>query len=66
MEQCLLLQPLDPLSATPTLLTSLRVKNGTTNITFNQTNNSPEALDAAEIYRNTKTQLAMAKDQLTV
>lgn len=41
-------------------------QNGTTNITFNQTNNSPEALDAAEIYRNTKTQLAMAKDQLTV
>ena len=41
-------------------------QNGTTNITFNQTNNSPEALDAADIYRNTKTQLAMAKDALTV
>ena len=41
-------------------------QNGATNITFNQTNNSPEALDAADIYRNTKTQLAMAKDALTV
>lgn len=41
-------------------------KNGVTNITFNQTNNSPEALDAATIYRNTNTQLAMAKDKLTL
>lgn len=39
---------------------------GVTNITFNQTNNSPEALDPAVIYRQTKTQLAMAKDKLTV
>ena len=41
-------------------------QNGVTNITFNQTNNSPEALDAATIYRNTNTQLAMAKDKLTL
>ena len=41
-------------------------QNGVTNITFNQTNNSPEALDAATIYRQTKTQLAMAKDKLTL
>ena len=41
-------------------------QNGITNITFNQTNNSPEALDAATIYRNTNTQLAMAKDKLTL
>ena len=41
-------------------------QNGVTNITFNQTNNSPEALDAATIYRNTSTQLAMAKDKLTL
>ena len=41
-------------------------QNGVTNITFNQTNNSPEALDAATIYRHTKTQLAMAKDKLTL
>ena len=41
-------------------------QNGVTNITFNQTNNSPEALDAATIYRQTHTQLAMAKDKLTL
>ena len=41
-------------------------QNGVTNITFNQTNNSPEALDAATIYRQTKTQLAMVKDKLTL
>ena len=41
-------------------------QNGITNITFNQTNNSPEALDAATIYRQTHTQLAMAKDKLTL
>ena len=41
-------------------------QNGVTNITFNQTNNSPEALDAATIYRNTNTQLAMVKDKLTL
>lgn len=41
-------------------------QNGATNITFNQTNNSPEALDAATIYRDTHTLLAMAKDKLTL
>ena len=41
-------------------------QNGITNITFNQTNNSPEALDAATIYRDTHTLLAMAKDKLTL
>ena len=47
-------------------LTILNSQNGVTNITFNQTNNSPEALDAATIYRQTHTQLAMAKDKLTL
>jgi tape measure domain len=45
---------------------SLTSQNGGFNITFNQTNNSPEALDAATIYRQTRNQLAQAKDQLSL
>jgi tape measure domain-containing protein len=34
-------------------------------ITFNQTNNSPKAISAAETYRNTKNQLSVARGVLT-
>ena len=36
------------------------------NINFQQINNSPKALSAIEIYRNTRSQLAMAKEALSV
>jgi len=39
---------------------------GTTNIVFNQTNNSPEALTTSDIYRQTRSQLATAKIKLGV
>ena len=35
------------------------------NITFEQNNYSPKSLSASEIYRNTKSQLALAKEALT-
>lgn len=56
-------RPPAPIAVDPS---DTKSQNGVTNITFNQTNNSPEALDAATIYRNTNTQLAMAKDKLTL
>ena len=56
-------RPAAPIAVDPS---DTKSQNGVTNITFNQTNNSPEALDAATIYRNTNTQLAMAKDKLTL
>ena len=34
---------------------------GSTQVIFNQTNNSPEALSPAEVYRQTKNQLSQAK-----
>lgn len=39
--------------------------SGDTILNFNQVNNSPEALDDVEIYRQTKRQIAMAKEELT-
>lgn len=36
------------------------------NVTFNQTNTSPKALSDVEIYRNTKSQLALAKEELSL
>lgn len=41
------------------------VQNGSP-ITFNQYNNSPKALSSAEIYRQTKNQLSLAKEALPV
>jgi len=38
--------------------------NGGTQVVFNQTINAPTALGANDIYRNTKSQLAMAKEEL--
>uniref|UniRef100_A0AAU8GQA6 Tape measure protein n=1 Tax=Gordonia phage Petito TaxID=3158876 RepID=A0AAU8GQA6_9CAUD len=38
----------------------------TTNVTLNQTNESPKALDHVEIYRQTKSQLSLAKEALGV
>lgn len=35
-------------------------------ITFIQNNNSPKALSAADIYRNTKSQIALAKEELSI
>jgi len=35
-------------------------------IVFNQTNNSPEALSTADIYRQTRNQVAMAKEELKI
>jgi hypothetical protein len=37
----------------------------TSSVTFNQTNTSPKALSSAEIYRQTKNQLSVAKGALT-
>jgi Tape measure protein len=39
---------------------------GTRNITFEQTINSPTPLSAADIYRQTRSQIAMAKEELAV
>ncbi|AVO25269.1 tape measure protein [Gordonia phage Gravy] len=38
----------------------------TTNVTLNQTNESPKALDHVEIYRQTKSQLSLAKEALGI
>ena len=47
--------------------TTQEITNKTdTNITFIQTNNSPKALSASEIYRLTKNQIAVAKGTLAV
>ena len=37
---------------------------GGTNVTINQTNTSPEALDEVQIYRNTKSAISIAKEAL--
>lgn len=39
--------------------------SGSTNVTFKQYNTSPKALSSAEIYRQTKNQLSVAKGALT-
>jgi len=57
-------RPISHLSETEK--SNLSGQNGITNITFNQTNNSPEALDAATIYRQTRNQLSLAKDRLSL
>lgn len=36
------------------------------NVTFNQTNTSPESLSAVEIYRNTNSQLSLAREELSL
>lgn len=38
----------------------------TTSVTFNQTNNSPKALSTNDIYKNTKSQIAQAKEELGI
>lgn len=40
--------------------------SGPTSVTFNQNNYSPEALSTAAIYRQTRNQIAMAKEELAV
>lgn len=57
-------RPIEKLSDSE--MANLSSQNSGVNITFNQTNNSPEALDAATIYRNTRNQLALAKDRLSL
>ena len=42
------------------------VNNQPGDITFIQNNNSPKALSAADIYRSTKSQIALAKEELSI
>jgi hypothetical protein len=48
----------------PALATS--AASGPTTIKFEQNNYSPESLSTADIYRKTRNQLAMAKEELAV
>lgn len=40
--------------------------SGPTEVTFNQYNTSPDALSTNDIYRNTKSQIALAKEELKI
>lgn len=53
-------------SATQAAREELALAGGGTNVTFNQTNNSPKALSTAEIYRQNKNQISKMKGALKI